>query len=128
MGARLHAAAQCFVFFEFQSTRPAWGRDRQPHGTATERHDFNPRAPHGGATGLDGLLTRADAISIHAPRMGARRELRVSYSPCSYFNPRAPHGGATEADMERRDWQLFQSTRPAWGRDLDATRIKQMVR
>ena len=55
---------------------------------------FNPRAPHGGATSSRYRIASCLRISIHAPRMGAR----VSHTPTT-----PP--------------EIFQSTRPAWGRD-----------
>ena len=102
---------------------------------------FNPHAPHGGATRCSRTDSAVLDISIHTPRMGARHSrLTVPNAPL-HFNPHAPHGGATEKCNSRGQnvmisihtprmgarrekygsrvpMQPFQSTRPAWGRDV----------
>ena len=140
MGARRMLSPLWRVPAEFQSTRPAWGRDTTGHPTPRPSYDFNPRAPHGGATYLCVETFHCFAISIHAPRMGARRNASYKNSPvfgfqstrpawgrdarfraaraaCGDFNPRAPHGGATMRFFIPLAISEFQSTRPAWGRD-----------
>ena len=57
------------------------------------------------------------SISIHAPRMGARQEQVILAHRRRHFNPRAPHGGATLLCVFQLGEPLFQSTRPAWGRE-----------
>ena len=96
MGARHMSAPSAAAQSPFQSTRPAWGRDAlMPKGCSC-RSDFNPRAPHGGATWARLHVYMVFFISIHAPRMGARHSLRG----------------------KRNRRKTFQSTRPAWGRDI----------
>ena len=95
MGARHGRTWISHGMVQFQSTRPAWGRDPRSGLRLQAVPYFNPRAPHGGATDTEAITRRMALISIHAPRMGARRA--------------------------RSDWHWytrgFQSTRPAWGRD-----------
>ena len=99
----------------FQSTLPAWG--------ATER------AARGGSR---------YTISIHAPRMGSDTARIRLTGGSSYFNPRSPHGerqnepqfiidsyiisihaprmGSDLANrQQKKQFQIFQSTLPAWG-------------
>ena len=117
MGARLAAVERESQRQQFQSTRPAWGRDSSLVVVTMSTTHFNPHAPHGGATQLKAEAEAQEAISIHTPRMGARRQ-RTDYRPRSgNFNPHAPHGGATSDLSRRMTAELFQSTRPAWGRD-----------
>ncbi len=73
-GARLSPLRTLRSPPEFQSTRPARGRDL--HLAVEHRHPgqgFNPRAPRGGATW----------------------HWSQSRRPCWSFNPRVPRGGAT---------------------------------
>ena len=95
MGARPRTHAEFGGDLAFQSTRPAWGRDDGQYHRPHQQRDFNPRAPHGGATEGEPFTVSLVLISIHAPRMGARHV-------CSGFRPHVAQ---------------FQSTRPAWGRD-----------
>src|SRR5690625_6716387 len=62
---------------------------------------FNPRAPRGGATFWWRSVTVQVLVSIHAPRVGAR---------------------PTPNKVARMD-TLFQSTRPAWGRDASSVTL-----
>ena len=140
MGARLAALICSACSARFQSTRPAWGRDNGTGYIRDIKTDFNPHAPHGGATEDDEALRTRYLISIHTPRMGARRRIGNSMKDPEgfqstrpawgrdlrrssigtmpmYFNPHAPHGGATVDRARRARGDPFQSTRPAWGRD-----------
>ena len=63
------------VYFRLQSTRPVWGHDPFTLLVLLDCHDFNPHAPHGGAT------CRGASASARA----------------AHFNPRASHGGATRS-------------------------------
>src|SRR5699024_4453781 len=72
VGARLRRALIWHPQQEFQSTRPAWGRDGADAAGNGRRVRFNPRAPRGGATPLPVALGDAQVVSIHAPRVGAR--------------------------------------------------------
>ena len=141
MGARRVAAPSCGTSLLFQSTRPAWGRDASFGSMSSIGYNFNPRAPHGGATETPIESLEVPFISIHAPRMGARPTvcLAIPFIPrfqstrpawgrdCNQvihvllvwnFNPRAPHGGATLPLLGYLVRPSFQSTRPAWGRDI----------
>ena len=100
---------------QFQSTRPVWGataasstgcripshfNPRTPCGVRRESGHrwswlcyFNPRTPCGARLAGEGIYTRAEAISIHAPR-----------------------AGCDAADVIKRcGLVVFQSTRPVWG-------------
>ena len=103
--------------------------------------NFNPRAPHGGATDGTSTIYKIPRISIHAPRMGARL-LRVSRNAAalafqstrpawgrddsitspqlsSRISIHAPRMGARQGDAVPSEMAgSFQSTRPAWGRDV----------
>ena len=95
MGARPRGKSREDGGHLFQSTRPAWGRDQARSRRCCSAFNFNPHAPHGGAT-MSCLWRKENlVISIHTPRMGAR-----PLSLCTRFG-----------------CSRFQSTRPAWGRD-----------
>ena len=140
MGARQSILSALVDGPLFQSTRPAWGRDYMFKIIYKQVRNFNPRAPHGGATAASIARCTSSRISIHAPRMGARLALFLSEMRERNFNPRAPHGGATASKSGHRaagrisihaprmgarlflgneglSILEFQSTRPAWGRD-----------
>ena len=78
----------------FQSTRPAWGRDTTKYLPLIFPLYFNPRASHGGATGLTPKRLPSFTFQSTRPAWG-RDILKIPYSILSAnFNPRAPHGGA----------------------------------
>ena len=77
----------------FQSTRPAWGRDQLARCAVADLFYFNPRAPHGGATHVLRAHIEGLFISIHAPRMGARRWTIRNFS-LPYISIHAPRMGA----------------------------------
>ena len=140
MGARRHYLPTAKYAIEFQSTRPAWGRDEMRRAIGKVLVNFNPHAPHGGATDKCRYPSTCNVISIHTPRMGAR-QVAIETAACydtfqstrpawgrdgvvreldasaAYFNPHAPHGGATLVGVGIAMGYGFQSTRPAWGRD-----------
>ena len=91
-GARLVTVDKTTGEVEFQSTRPVWG--------ATQ--SFRPPSiPH--------------IISIHAPRVG-RDEAAGQADACARnFNPRAPRGARRSCIIITYYYDIFQSTRPAWG-------------
>src|SRR5690625_278680 len=80
---------------QFQSTRPAWGRDGVGSVLLPVGLCFNPRAPRGGATVRINIGLVTDKFQSTRPAWG--RDI--------------PNGSYT------LDEALFQSTRPAWGRD-----------
>ena len=81
--------------------------------------NFNPHAPHGGATIRPQALLRFRLISIHTPRMGARRNVGATAAAHRIFQSTRPAWGRDEEMIApRRGCSLFQSTRPAWGRDV----------
>ena len=103
----------------FQSTRPAWGRDGVSAQIESLERSFNPRAPRGGATGHCSRGLPCPEVSIHAPRVGAR--LSPPFSTCGSggeVSIHAPRVGARPGQQIHK-WRprMFQSTRPAWGRD-----------
>ena len=111
------------------------GRDRTTWYFAPTLPHFNPRAPCGARLTMEELASLCARISIHTPRMGARRQsMRIKNSPeaisihaprmgrdsiiststaCgTHFNPRAPCGARHADDLPRADVLAFQSTRP----------------
>mgnify|MGYP001194464122 FL=1 len=60
--------------FLFQSTLPAWGSDTRSKPRWNAGRGFNPRSPRGGATDALEVSHRSLVVSIHAPRVGERRE------------------------------------------------------
>ena len=69
-GERPDIAAKYHVYFEFQSTLPAWGETRQPGMRGGKHVDFNPLSPHGERPTPGIIPRRFLLISIHSPRMG----------------------------------------------------------
>ena len=100
---------------EFQSTPPARGATTPPMRNSWRHLHFNPRPPRGGRPlsaaksyvslyfnprpprGGRRLRIRyvlaVYRISIHAPREGGDRALRMGSALVSNFNPRPPRGG-----------------------------------
>ena len=102
----------------FQSTRPAWGRDLKNLLYRNSDIDFNPHAPHGGATTCYQIIQGAYTISIHTPRMGARPAKGQSSTGNAGFQSTRPAWGRDVLLAQHADERsVFQSTRPAWGRD-----------
>ena len=103
---------------QFQSTRPAWGRDRYCAARFARQPHFNPHAPHGGATHDCPHSSPSAAISIHTPRMGARQQMLSEAFAHYPFQSTRPAWGRDADNKELvTDSAIFQSTRPAWGRD-----------
>ena len=78
---------------QFQSTRPVWGATITGLAAQVQATKFQSTRPVWGATGRVNIRAAAQAISIHAPRMG-RDALR---------------------EDSRKLRHVFQSTRPVWG-------------
>ena len=95
MGARRISRGSYPCRWSFQSTRPAWGRDVEPPTRTARKEDFNPRAPHGGAT--KGGRRTAESVAFQSTRPAWGRDPLQSppAATAANFNPRAPHGGAT---------------------------------
>ena len=91
-----------------------------PHGGATNARcaraqrprNFNPRAPCGGATCVVKLFPRHLAISIHAPRVGARRRRRSCRTSRYLFQSTRPRRVRRTNGFANIHHILFQSTRP----------------
>ncbi len=138
----------------FQSTLPTRGSDSICWSLLVPLDSFNPRSPRGGATSFS--LSEADikSVSIHAPHEGERPNVTDwdiirwgRFNPrsprggatfqglclfagirCS-FNPRSPRGGATQGYIKgliRAD--MFQSTLPTRGSDVDVSDLLSMTR
>ena len=60
-----------------QSTPPAWGATVHTGTWDTTRGGFNPRPPRGGRPGTDVGTKVANAVSIHAPRVGGDSASRI---------------------------------------------------
>ena len=78
--------------FQFQSTLPARGATSYVLCEWRPRGDFNPRSPHGERLPNFSSLWSTIGISIHAPRTGSDRRVRLPCAGRAYFNPRSPHG------------------------------------
>ena len=89
---------------------------------------FNPHAPHGGAT-IDVIRFRDWLkISIHTPRMGARRSIQNGILQIIIFQSTRPAWGRDHVAMfDLSRIEVFQSTRPAWGRDPPRTRCQKVT-
>ena len=59
----------------FQSTPPARGGDEKRHKKQSDKDNFNPRPPRGGATATTEIRPTKCSISIHAPREGGRQKV-----------------------------------------------------
>ena len=77
--------------------------------------NFNPRAPCGARPGPSGSYHLKASISIHAPRAGRDRAVRIRLSISWHFNPRAPCGARLSCSHPLARLLLFQSTRPVRG-------------
>ena len=95
MGARPLRGEVQMRLNEFQSTRPAWGRDAATSSASSSSTNFNPRAPHGGATTIIALSAVYQLFQSTRPAWGRDAEVRTARRRSLDFNPRAPHGGAT---------------------------------
>ena len=77
---------------------------------------FNPRSPCGERLGRMGIYHKAQAISIHAPRVGSDYEPDgVSEWSATDFNPRSPCGERRTLASRLLWMATFQSTLPVWG-------------
>ena len=74
-------------------------------------------APTRGATVLQVAKLLRQDISIHAPTRGATGKL-LCHVPPPPISIHAPTRGATEQTRASAERLRFQSTRPAWGRDI----------
>ena len=121
----------------FQSTRPVWGAtlpDLRPEpflgnfnprapcgarqtsrGSACLQLHFNPRAPCGARRHTGGDVRGADAISIHAPRVGRDACSPWTLHEQAIFQSTRPVWGATQTGFADTACERFQSTRPVWG-------------
>ena len=91
-GARRRRLRRILSYYQFQSTRPAWGATVGSIKSAVLHKHFNPRAPRGARPSH----ARSQAapyrnFNPRAPR-GARRCTSTHRCPSSHFNPRAPRG------------------------------------
>ncbi len=75
------------------------GRVRNAH--------FNPRSPRGGATDTLYKVLAANAISIHAPHEGERRDSREFYILSLRFQSTLPTRGS-DAPVSRYELSLVQ--------------------
>src|SRR5690625_4965954 len=66
-------------------------------------------------------------VSIHAPRVGARLPEAPSTDRSGRPPTHAPRGGARPYNGHHQlEIQMFQSTRPAWGRDGVSAQIDSL--
>src|SRR5690625_5215274 len=72
VGARRSGTYWSLRLTQFQSTRPAWGRDHRPAEPPCTSDCFKPRAPREGATPQVADIAVPLDVSIHAPRVRAR--------------------------------------------------------
>ncbi len=85
----------------FQSTRPVRGATAAELKEQIDKLSFNPRAPCGARPGSDGMRTRAEAVSIHAPRAGRDSIPRPKTLLIYLFQSTRPVRGATRYADER---------------------------
>ena len=139
-GARLPKTPLQTAGATFQSTRPVWGATITAVTIPSIICDFNPRAPYGarrltsllscdpakfqstrpvwGATPVAPALQRdADAISIHAPRMGRDAAVRLLPLPSRKFQSTRPVWGATSGGAILHDLRFISIHAPRMGRD-----------
>ena len=141
VGERPLSLVKGVVAQKFQSTLPAWGSDVRSRRYWRSRERFQSTLPAWGSDLLPSKLEGAEVrVSIHAPRVGERREEQKFYLLFLMFqstlpawgsdfdradigvvgrgfNPRSPRGGATAPPRRRRGGVALQSTLPAWGSD-----------
>ena len=91
-GVRRLALGLQLIGVEFQSTHPVWG-----------------------ATAVHGTPDIAEAISIHAPRVGCDGAPQGFCSRGENFNPRTPCGVRPHSFCPKHSREKFQSTHPVWG-------------
>ena len=121
------------ITITFQSTRPIRGATPAAHASATNRADFNPRAPYGARRAFVAAHGDALEISIHAPHTGRDLASLRSQALLCHFNPRAPYGARLRCSSARQSSRTFQSTRPIRGATpqqvpLSASRLFQSTR
>ena len=125
----------------FQSTLPTRGSDLSMGLGRVRNAHFNPRSPRGGATDTLYKVLAANAISIHAPHEGERRDSREFYILSLRFQSTLPtRGSDMSIFLQQRLWQIsihaphegerptmilycpmfviFQSTLPTRGSDI----------
>ena len=86
----------------------------------TQREDFNPRSPRGGAT-LDSIIRVDGSISIHAPHEGERLGRREADAQAGEFQSTLPTRGSDDmAAQILTQTIIFQSTLPTRGSDKKA--------
>ena len=84
------------------------------------------RAPVWGATHLHAVVDVIFRISIHTP-VWARRGKTYSYSFDISFQSTRPHGARQLFTARSTAGCVFQSTRPAWGRDTSAKLLRRVA-
>ena len=113
-GARLLVLLLWLPLHHF-NPRARVGRDRTTWYFAPTLPHFNPRAPCGARLTMEELASLCARISIHTPRMGARRQsMRIKNSP-EAISIHAPTRGATSHDTLKADRQKISIHAPAWG-------------
>ena len=86
---------------QFQSTLPARGATCMKAQRGGAAWSFQSTLPARGATQLLRVAACINLISIHAPRTGSDRALRLRAHPAGHFNPRSPHGERRFAWMQK---------------------------
>ena len=77
---------------EFQSTLPARGATCTGDHQKQAKKTFQSTLPARGATTSIQPARKMEGISIHAPRTGSDRDVRIFLPRKAHFNPRSPHG------------------------------------
>ena len=91
----------------FQSTLPTRGSDLSMGLGRVRNAHFNPRSPRGGATDTLYKVLAANAISIHAPHEGERRDSREFYILSLRFQSTLPtRGSDMSIFLQQRLWQI----------------------
>ena len=103
------------ITITFQSTRPIRGATPAAHASATNRADFNPRAPYGARRTAEGGKLYKITFQSTRPIRGATWPTRPYAPHSTAFQSTRPIRGATGAETLQDYLHLFQSTRPIRG-------------
>ena len=117
-----------FISPRFQSTLPARGATERTMALANCQTDFNPRSPHGERLIFLHLRTVNNYFNPRSPH-GERPDRANSRArPGENFNPRSPHGERHERGGGMAKRPPFQSTLPARGATIVASKADCTIR
>ena len=122
----LDVAVVAAVAFEFQSTHPVRGCDRNPPSSVDRSSTFQSTHPVRGATAHHAIRFGGLIISIHAPREGCDPAFSTPSAHCN-ISIHAPREGCDLRPARKiRERHRFQSTHPMRGAtDYQAIRLSK---